>query len=95
MPIKDTKKGLAIKVKVQPKAKKDEILGVEGNRIKLRIKAPPEKGRANEACIILLAKVLGITKKEVKLVFGATAREKIFLIQGMKLKEIKERLGVK
>jgi len=94
MPLRDTKKGVVIKVRVQPKAKRDEILGVEGGSVRLRVKAPPEKGKANQACINLLAKILSITKKEIKLISGAKAREKMFFIQNMELDDLKEKLGI-
>jgi len=94
MPLQEAKKGVVIKVKVQPKAQQDEILGIKGDRLRLRVKAPPEKGRANQACINLLAKVLSLNKKEIKLISGAKAREKMFFIQNMKLDDLKEKLGI-
>ena len=94
MPLQEAKKGVVIKVKVQPKAQQDEILGIKGDRLRLRVKAPPQKGRANQACINLLAKVLSLNKKEIKLISGAKAREKMFFIQNMKLDDLKEKLGI-
>jgi len=94
MPLQEAKKGVVIKVKVQPKAQQDEILGIKGDRLRLRVKAPPEKGKANQACINLLAKVLSLNKKEIKLISGAKAREKMFFIQNMKLDDLKEKLGI-
>jgi len=94
MPLQETKKGVVIKVKVQPKAQQDEILGIKGDRLRLRVKAPPEKGKANQACINLLAKVLSLNKKEIKLISGLKAREKMFFIQNMKLDDLKEKLGI-
>lgn len=94
MPLRDTKNGVVIKVKVQPKAQQDEILGIKGGRLRLRVKAPPQNGKANQACISLLAKIMGITKKEIKLISGAKAREKMFFIQNMKLDDLKEKLGI-
>ena len=94
MPLQETKKGVVIKVKVQPKAQQDEILSIKGDRLRLRVKAPPQKGKANQACINLLAKVLSLNKREIKLISGVKAREKIFFIQNMKLDDLKERLGI-
>jgi hypothetical protein len=86
---------VVIKAKVKPKAKKDEIVVIKANQVKISIKAPPQAGKANEACIALLAKVLGITKKEIKLLLGKTSREKVFLIKGKNNKEVRKRLGIK
>ncbi|RKX64419.1 MAG: YggU family protein [Thermodesulfobacteriota bacterium] len=94
MPLQETKNGVVIKVKVQPKAQQDEILSIKGDRLRLRVKAPPQKGKANQACINLLAKVLSLNKREIKLISGVKAREKIFFIQNMRLDDLKERLGI-
>lgn len=93
MPFKETKDGVILQVKVQPKAKKDEIIGLEGQALKVRVKAPPEKGKANEACIKLLAKFFGIPKSQLKLLRGETSRQKVVSVLGLKVAEIKKRLG--
>ncbi|MCD6320129.1 MAG: YggU family protein [Candidatus Desulfofervidaceae bacterium] len=93
MPFRETKDGVILQVKVQPKAKKDEIVGLEGQALKIKVKAPPEKGKANQACIELLASFLGIPKTRIKLLRGETSRQKVFSLLGLKAAEIKEHLG--
>ena len=94
MPVGKKKEGIILRVKVQPKAKKEGIAGIEGDRLKLKVNAPPEKGKANAACIKLLAKALGIAKSEIELLQGQTSREKVFLLKGLDIEEVKKRLGV-
>ena len=81
--LKKTSKGIVIPVKVQPGAKKDSIVGEWGGRLKIQVKAPPEKGKANEAVIKLLAECLGLQKSCIHIVSGELSRDKKVFIQGM------------
>ncbi|MBU6428932.1 MAG: DUF167 domain-containing protein [Cyanobacteria bacterium REEB65] len=74
--------GLRIHVRVQPRASRSEVVGLAGDRLKLRISAPPVDGAANEACRDLLAALLTVPKGAVSLVTGAKGREKTFEIMG-------------
>lgn len=68
---------------VQPGAKKSEVTGWHGDRIKLRVHAPPVDGAANEAVIEFLASSLGLPRSQVRLVQGASSRSKLVEIQGL------------
>ncbi len=76
-----------IKIKVQPGASKSEIVGMQGDRLKIRIKAPPVEGKANEECIATLAKALGLRKRDVEIVSGEKGRDKTLKIYGMEKEE--------
>lgn len=65
-----------IKVKVIPKASRSEIVGWEGDALKIRLKAVPEKGEANEELIRFLSRELKIAKSLITIVRGHTSREK-------------------
>ncbi len=65
-----------------PGSKRDAIGPWMGDILKLRVQAPPEKGRANEAVCALLAKALGCPARDVSVVAGATARDKTVAIEG-------------
>ncbi len=67
--------GYQIRIKVVPGASKSEIVGVYGDRLKVRIAAPPEKGRANSALLALLHALPNV--QEVFLVSGETSPEKV------------------
>lgn len=67
---------LTLNLHVQPKASKDEWSGLHGNRLKLRIKAPPIDGRANRYLLRFLAKEFGVSSADCKLISGECGREK-------------------
>jgi uncharacterized protein (TIGR00251 family) len=70
-------------VYVVPRAAKNEIVGVEGETLKVRVTAPPVKGKANEALVRLLAKTLGLRKNQVEIVAGHRARHKMVRAAGI------------
>lgn len=73
--------GLAVFVKVVPGAAQTKIMGVLGNRLKIRVAAAPEDGKANRELIAFLAKTLGISPSSIEITFGHTSPEKNLLIQ--------------
>jgi len=72
-----------LRARAQPRATSEGIEFGEGSLLLLRVNAPPEKGRANQACVELLAKALGIPKGAVQLVRGERSREKTFAVEGL------------
>jgi uncharacterized protein YggU (UPF0235/DUF167 family) len=67
-------------------------VGRHGDGWRARVAAPPERGRANEALIKLLAGSLGVPRSRVSVVGGQTARRKIVEVDGLDLPEIERRL---
>ncbi len=67
---------LVLQVQVQPRAGTDAIAGVLGDRLKVRLTAPPVEGRANEYLMTYLAKVFGVPRRQVALERGKTAKRK-------------------
>jgi uncharacterized protein (TIGR00251 family) len=80
-------------VRLTPRASKDEVLGFQGEVLRVRVKAPPVEGRANEALLRLLAKVLGIRRSSLAIVRGQSSREKIVAVDGLDAPEIRRRIG--
>ena len=72
---------MKISVKVLPKSSKNEIVGWEGEILKVRLTAAPEKGKANEALIALLAKEYGVAKSNITILKGATSQRKLVEIK--------------
>lgn len=70
-------------VKAVPGASRDEIAGPFGSRLKIKVSAPPEGGKANKAIIALLARELGARKHAISLESGQTNPEKTFRIEGV------------
>ena len=65
----------------QPKASKDEFAGLHGERLKIRISAPPIDGRANAQLLAFIAKAFGVAKSQVSLDSGDSSRQKRVRIQ--------------
>ena len=82
-----------ILVKAVPGASRSQIAGPLGDRLKIRISAPPEGGKANKAICALLAKQLGISKSSVEITRGQTSAEKSVRITGVSPEAIATLLG--
>jgi len=67
---------LLLRVRVQPRAAKNELAGLHGDRLKIRLTAPPVDGKANAAVIAFIAELCGVAPSHVTLTAGAGAREK-------------------
>lgn len=80
MNIKTTPQYISFEVKVQPKAKKNEII-IKDGRIIIKVTAPPDKGKANEAVIKLIADKLDIKKSDVFILRGETNQNKVIGIK--------------
>lgn len=69
--------GYLLRLTIVPGASRTEIVGLLGDRLKVRVAAAPEKGRANRKLLEFLAACLGLPKKAVRLSSGAQSREKV------------------
>ena len=81
--VKDTPGGATFAVRVTPRARKDEIAGVQGDALKVKLAAPPVEGAANVALCAFLAEQLGVRKSAVTLVTGQASRQKVVRVQGV------------
>ena len=72
-----------LQVKVSPGASRNEIKARHGNVLRIRVKAPPEKGKANKELRRYLAKTLGISPRQVTVRSGEVSRNKIMAIEGL------------
>jgi hypothetical protein len=74
--------GATLELSVRPSAGRARFGPVLGGRLKVEVKAPPEKGKANKELVRVLAKALGVAKRDVAVVRGATARHKTVRVEG-------------
>jgi uncharacterized protein len=81
-------------VRVQARARRDEIAGERGGRMLVRVTAPPVEGRANAAVCRLLAKRLGLAPGRVAVVRGASSRDKLVEIDGIEADEARRLLEI-
>ena len=85
--------GVQFPVRAQPKASRNTVVGVQGDRLKVAVTAAPSGGKANRAIERVLAKALGVRSSAVEVVSGRTARDKLIRVAGLSVKEAERRLG--
>ena len=83
-----------LNVRVTPRSGRDEVAGWQDEELRVRLRAAPVEGQANEALRRLLSRTLGVALSDVEIVNGATARRKRLRIAGLTGAEVRERLGV-
>ena len=86
--------GVRVRVRVQPRASRSEIVGVAGDALKIRLAAPPVDGAANDALIRFLAGSLHAPRSSLTLVSGRTSRTKVIDIQGISEAAARQALGL-
>jgi len=91
--IREEKDGVVFRVRVQPRASKNQLAGVLDGALKVRITAPPVDGEANGACLKFLAGVLGVPARSVELVSGQTSRNKTVRVLGLTAGEVADLLN--
>ncbi len=91
--IKSEGEGVTIRVRVQPRASKNQMAGIVEGVLKVRLTAPPVDGAANKACCEFLAGLLGVAKSRVKIVKGHTGRNKTILIEGLAGNKVQYKLN--
>jgi uncharacterized protein (TIGR00251 family) len=75
-----TSQGYLLRLTVVPGAQRTQVVGLHGDRLKVRLAAPPEKGLANRELIDFLAKFLNLPKSSLKLTKGAQSRSKVVAV---------------
>ena len=92
IPIKEGDKGATFTVRVQPRAKRNAVVGEMGDALKLALTAPPIEGKANEACIAFLADLLDVPRSSITIAAGETRRNKLIRVSGLSAAQVAERL---
>lgn len=89
--LRETKNGVSFDIHVNPHASKAEISGIVQGMLKVKVTAPPVEGAANEACIGLLSKKLGLRKSQMSISAGARGRKKTILVSGIGKSELEQK----
>ncbi len=93
--ISETSSGsVLLQVMVQPRASKDQVVGIHGNHIKIRLTSPPVEGAANKALVKFLSKKLKIPASKITIKRGQRARQKLLEVEGASAKDVKKKLGI-
>jgi uncharacterized protein (TIGR00251 family) len=90
---KESNGAVTFAIKVLPRASRNQVSGIEGDAVKIRLHAPPVEGKANAALIEFLAEILGVRRAQIEMVSGQTSRHKLVRVRGMTAREIESKLS--
>ncbi len=93
-PLHESGEDTLVDIHVVPRAKKNALVGLHGDRLKVAVAAPPADGKANTMLTSFLAQCLGVPRRRVQLVSGASGRRKRVCVTGMHVEEVARRLGL-
>lgn len=91
--LRESPEGVILSVQVVPGASKERIVGLYGQRLKVAVQAPPEKGKANKALVSVLARALDLKKGQLSIIRGETQRQKDVLVSSITLKDLEAKLA--
>ena len=91
--LRESNERLFLTVRVTPRSDRDEITGIHGDALKIRLNAPPVDGKANDRLVRFLSEHLKIPNAQVQIIRGFASREKQLLVTGLKAEELLARLG--
>lgn len=86
------KEAAVLAVHVLPRASREEVAGLSGEAVRVRLTAPPVENRANDALIRFLARSLGIPRRSIGIVAGGVGRRKLVRVDGITREECLARL---
>ena len=81
-----------IAIRLQPRAKRAEVVGERGGAIVIRVTAPPVDGKANAALCAFVAKAAGVPVSQVAVVRGQTSRDKIIRVNDATAEQLRAAL---
>lgn len=85
--------GATVEVRLRPRGKGDELLGMEDGVLRARVSAPPVDGRANKALCRLIAGRVGVPSSRVSVVRGEKSRDKVVRVVGVDAAALEEALS--
>jgi uncharacterized protein len=72
-----------MRIRLQPRARRDEVVGERAGAIVIRVSAPPVDGKANAALCALIARAVNVAPSRVSVVRGQTSRDKVVRVEGV------------
>lgn len=90
--LEETREGILVGVQAQPRARRNGVVGEHAGRLKVAVTQAPEKGKANDAIQKVLAAALDLKRSQVRLTSGPISSQKTFLITGISISELRQRI---
>jgi uncharacterized protein (TIGR00251 family) len=88
----ETAEGVLLPVRAQPRARKAGLMGIHAGSLKVAVTEAPDKGKANDAIIKLLAESLGVRRSQLDIASGASSSQKQILVSGINAAELLQRV---
>ena len=82
-----------IAVRVAPNAARSEVVGFAGGVLRVKVAAPPVKGKANKELVALLSRALGLDKSRISIAAGEASRSKVIAVNGLSQEEVMKKLS--
>ena len=82
-----------ISLRVYPNASRNELVNFTDGVLRVKVSAPPSKGKANRELIAFLSRLLGVGKGSINIIKGHTTRNKVVAIDGLSQEEVMKRLS--
>jgi uncharacterized protein (TIGR00251 family) len=95
LPVTEGEEGCTFRVRVLPRSRRDEVVGLHGDALKIRLTAPPVGGKANRALREFLAGRLGVSRSAVEILSGHASRQKRVRVAGASAAAIRALLNAK
>jgi hypothetical protein len=95
LPVTEGEEGCIFRVRVLPRSRRDEVVGLHGDALKIRLMAPPVEGKANRALQEFLAGRLGVSRSAVEILSGHASRQKRVRVTGVSAAAIRALLNAK
>ena len=87
-----TQSAARIRVKLRPKSSRNHVLGFSDEILRVRVTTPPERGKANEALVSLLAATFGVARSSIRILRGRSSRDKWVAVDALSQDEVHRRL---
>lgn len=86
--LSESRGAVRLALHVQPGAKRNSVVGVHGDALKIAVSAPPVDGKANDAICMFVAELLRVPARTVSVIAGATSRRKVLQISDVRLADV-------
>lgn len=91
--LEETAGGVVVPVKAQAGARRNGITGIHAGCLKVAVTQAPEKGKANDAIILVLTDLLQLRRNQIELISGSTSSQKKFLVTGIARADLEQRIA--
>ncbi len=95
LPVTERAEGAIFRVRVLPRSRRDEVVGLHGDALKIRLVAPPVEGKANRALQEFLAERLDVSRSAVAILSGHASRQKRVRVAGVSAAAVRALLSAK